>query len=163
MRSGPTFLSTSTCLTHRTSRCAQDCWQAGFPPVGCAIVLPSVYIIYQDAGEKYIRRPMGFQMQGRRQPRYGAFRRLLGCMAVGSWWYIDKFHVAGVAHLIVDGILRWNSKAIDGNRNAFGPDVAWHRKVLETVDVAICSGLLAANSSANTMRYRLAELMYYLS
>ena len=84
-------------------------------------------------------------------------------MEVGSWWCVDKLRDAGVEHTMVDGIKRWDSKAIDETLYAFRPDVAWHRMVLATVDVAICSVLLAANSSANPLRHRLAEFMYYLS
>ena len=39
-----------------------------------------------------------------------------------------------------------------------GPEVAWHRQVLSTAGVAICSGMLDTSSSASRLRHRLTEL-----
>lgn len=45
MRSVPTLRSAATCLTQRTSRCAQDRWHSAFTAVGCGILSASVYAI----------------------------------------------------------------------------------------------------------------------
>ena len=52
--------------------------------------------------------------------------RLLGCLQVGSGWCFDALHVAGVEDTIADGFSRWEPEDIDGNLQAFRPDVAWH-------------------------------------
>ena len=83
--------------------------------------------------------------------------RPLRCLEVGSGWRFDALHVAGVENTIADGIFRWNPEATDVNLQAFRPDVAWHRQVLGTADVAICSGVLAASSSTSRLRVRLTE------
>ena len=70
---------------------------------------------------------------GGREPRSGALMRLLGCLEVGSRWWFDALHVAGVENTIADGTSRWEPEDIDGNLRAFRPDVAWHRQVLEPV------------------------------
>ena len=89
--------------------------------------------------------------------------RLLGCLEVSSGWCFDALHVAGVENTIADGISRWNPGAIDGILHAFRPDVVWHRQVLGTADVVICSGVLAASSSASRLRLRLTELIRRVS
>ena len=66
--------------------------------------------------------------------------RLLGCLEVGSGWSFDALHVAGVENTVADGISRWQSEDIDGNR-AFRPDVASHRQVLGPTGVAVCLGV----------------------
>ena len=83
--------------------------------------------------------------------------RLLGCMEVGSGWWFDALHVAGVKHTIADGISRWTPEAIDGNLRTSRHDVAWRRQVLRIAGVALCSGVLAASVSASRLRRRLAE------
>ena len=89
--------------------------------------------------------------------------RLLGCLEVGIGWCFDALHVAGVENIIADGISPWNPEAIDGSIYAFRHDVAWHRQVLGTADVAICSGVLAASSSASRLDLRLIELIRRVS
>ena len=88
-------------------------------------------------------------MQWGKQPQHRAFRRLSGCLEVGSGWRVDALNVAGVEHTTADDISRWNSEAVDGNLHVFRPDVASHCKVLGTADVAILSELWANSLSAS--------------
>ena len=72
-------------------------------------------------------------------------------------------YVAGVENTIADGISRWEPETTDGNLHASRPDVAWRRQVLGTTGVALCSGVLAASSSASLLRRRLTELIRKVS
>ena len=93
--------------------------------------------------------------RGGEEPRSGALLRLLGCFEVGSGWCFDAVHAAGIDHSIADGTSRWEPEAIDDNLRAFRPDVAWRRQVLGPAGVELCSGVLAASSSASLLRLRL--------
>ena len=81
---------------------------------------------------------------------------ILGCLEVGSGWGFEALHAAGVEKTMADGISRRESEA---NVRTFRPDVAWHRQVLGPEGVALCSGVLAARSSASWLRRRLTELI----
>ena len=98
-----------------------------------------------------------------REPRSGAFMRILGHLEVGSKGCLDVLRVAGVETIIADGISRWEPEAIDGSLRASRPDVAWRRQVLGPAGVALCSGVLAASSSASRGHRRLTELIRQVS
>ena len=89
--------------------------------------------------------------------------RLLGCLKVGSGWFFDALHVAGVENTIADGISRWEPEDIDGNLRTFRSDLAWHRQVLVPTGIAVCFGVLAASSSACQLCRRLTELIRQVS
>lgn len=61
--------------------------------------------------------------RGVKEPRSGTLTPLLGCPEVGSGWWFDALHVAGVENTIPDDRSRWEPEAIDGNLRTFRPDV----------------------------------------
>ena len=101
--------------------------------------------------------------RGDKESRLGVLTRLLRCLEVGSGWWFDAFYVAGVDNSIADDISRWREEVIDDNLHAPRPDVAWCRQVLEPTGVELCSGILAATSSASLLRLRLKGLIRRVS
>ena len=68
--------------------------------------------------------------RGGREPRSGAFMRLLGCLEVGSGSVFDALHVAGVENTITDGISRWEPEDISARScpMLLGTDRYWGQR-----------------------------------
>ena len=96
--------------------------------------------------------------RGGREPRSGALMRMLGCLEMGSGWCFEAAHVKGVDNTIADGISRWEPETIDAHLRLSRPNVAWRQQVLDPEVADLCTGVLAASTSASQLRSRLEEL-----
>ena len=96
--------------------------------------------------------------RGGSEPRSGAIMRMLGCLEMGSGWCFEAAHVRGVDNTIADGISRWEPATIDARLRLSRPNVAWRQQVLSPEVADLCTGVLAASTSASQLRSRLEEL-----
>lgn len=96
--------------------------------------------------------------RGGKEPRSGALMRILGLLEIRGGWKFEAKHIPGALNQAADGISRWNRDEVQANLSAICPDIAWQELPLSAQGTALCSGILASDSSDTPLRRRLNGL-----
>ena len=98
-------------------------------------------------------------MSGGLKPHSGALMRLLDVLEVSSGWHFEASHARGVHDVAADGISRWDRGSVLDNLRAVRPNIPWQIRDLGTIDMSLCTSVLASDSCETPLQPRLNELI----
>ena len=93
-----------------------------------------------EAAVQWVRR-----RRGGKEPRSGAFMRLLGVLELSSGWHFDAKHVRGIFNVAADGVSRWDGSSVLLNLRSVRPDVPWQARDFWDVRTSLFTSVLASD------------------